>query len=208
MTRILLSGSPGKMERYVQAVASAGGCAAARYAPEDADGYDGVLLCGGGDITPALYGMSDEGTNHGVDPVREAADLRLIADCMAAGKPLLGICRGMQMLNVFFGGTLLQDLGGKNAAHAGTPEGDRRHAVHAVGQGVLPSLYGAEFEVNSNHHQAVRVPGAGLRVTCRGADGVIEAMEHEMLPVLAVQWHPERWEGGSALLAAFIKLCK
>lgn len=190
--RILISGTVGRMEAYAAAVEAAGGDAFAAYAPEAWEGFSGLLLCGGGDITPGLFGAPDSGLNGGIDHRRERSDLALLPAFLAQRKPILGICRGMQMLNVALGGTLVQDLGEGNTLHAGTAEGDRFHPVVAEPDSVLCGLYGSHFQVNSCHHQAVQDPAPGFRAVSRAEDGVVEGMEHESLPVIAVQWHPER----------------
>ena len=127
-----------------------------------------LLLPGGGDIADRL-------------PPEEE---RVIAAFTAAEKPILGICRGLQALNVFFGGTLYAYIPGHQS-----PEGDILHATRAVGE--LAELVGTEPLVNSNHHQAVHRLGAGLSVRQWAGDGVIEGICHTALPILAVQWHPE-----------------
>lgn len=129
----------------------------------------GLLLPGGGDI---------------VNNVLPEAEWRAIASFAAAEKPILGVCRGLQALNVFFGGTLYTYVPG----HQG--EVDIIHTTRAVGE--LAELVGTEPQVTSSHHQAIRRLGAGLSVRQWSPDGVIEGVCHSALPVLAVQWHPER----------------
>lgn len=130
---------------------------------------DGLLLPGGGDI----HNILDE------------AERRLIQSFMERGRPILGICRGMQALNVFFGGTLRTGIPGHQA-----PEGDLVHLTAAGG--VLAQLLGATPVVNSNHHQAVDRLGDGLVICQRATDGIVEGICHETYPILGVQWHPER----------------
>lgn len=208
MPRILISGSAGKMDNYIRAVEAQGGTADARYAPwVNAAAYDGLILGGGGDITPALFGAADSGLNREIDPLRERSDLAVIRAFIAQHKPILGICRGMQMLNAALGGTIEQDLGQRNEIHSGTAAGDRFHLVTAKKGTLFYKLYGPEFTVNSYHHQAVLVPAEGFCITCHAPDGTPEGMEHESLPVLATQWHPERLAEGAELMRYFIRLC-
>lgn len=217
--RILISGTMGKMDNYIRAVEAAGGIAVARYAPmpeqkkgiitaEDAHGYDGLILCGGGDISPAMYSGQDAGLCRGIDPIREESDRCMCKAFWRAKKPVLGICRGMQMINVLFGGTLLEDLGELNEIHKGNQEGDRYHLVSAQEGSLLHQLYGGRFPVNSSHHQAVERPGEVFCVTCQAEDGTIEAIESPTLPILGVQWHPERHKLGGAVFTHFVNMCK
>ena len=147
---------------------------------EEAARCAALLLPGGGDIADRL-------------PPEEK---RAIAAFTAAEKPILGICRGLQALNVFFGGTLYAYIPDHQS-----PEGDIVHATRAVGE--LAGLVGTEPLVNSNHHQAVHRLGAGLSVRQWAGDGVIEGICHTALPILAVQWHPERLRTGADGAAVF-----
>ena len=174
---------------YVRAVERAGGKAHAAYLPEPDLSFDALILAGGGDMNPELYGQKICGSED-IAYERDRAELALLDAFTAAGKPVLGICRGHQVVNVWAGGGLIQDLGEQNAIH----RWDGADKVHlAVAQdGVLAELYGTCFKINSAHHQAVGPIGKGLRVTARSADDVVEAMEHESLPIYTVQFHPER----------------
>ena len=107
-----------------------------------------------------------------------------------AGKPVLGICKGMQLLNIYFGGTLTQDL--RNSHDHQTSDGDLLHMSYVSEDCVLSHLYGKEFVINSNHHQAVDKLGKNLKVVQTSHDGIIEGFIHESLPIIGVQWHPER----------------
>ena len=147
---------------------------------EEAARCAALLLPGGGDIADRL-------------PPEEE---RVIAAFTAAEKPILGICRGLHALNVFFGGTLYAYIPDHQS-----PEGDIVHATRAVGE--LAGLVGTEPLVNSNHHQAVHRLGAGLSVRQWAGDGVIEGICHTALPILAVQWHPERLRTGADGAAVF-----
>lgn len=192
MSQILVSGTKDRMEPYCKAIERAGMKSVALYAPmKEIQLYDGLLLCGGGDINPQWYGEEDV-NSHQIDPVREYSDFRLICRFIAERKPILGICRGMQVLNVAFGGTLIQDLGEGNLSHQGKGSADRYHGVRTIERSLMGQLYGANTIVNSYHHQAVDRIGQGFCVTMKSKDGVAEALEHTHLPIFAVQWHPER----------------
>ena len=103
------------------------------------------------------------------------------------GKPILGICRGHQVLNVYFGGTLTQHIEGHRAS-----EGTCFHASETEENSIMRRLFGKTLTVNSIHHQAVNAVGDGFLVTQRSADGTVEAIEHKSMPIIGVQWHPER----------------
>ena len=156
-------------------------------------GCDGVLISGGGDVDPSAYGETPRDDLMEVDAARDRAEIAVVHAAMAADRPVLGICRGHQVLAVALGGALHQDL---DAAGYGTRhwEEERQHQpVHAVlaDPGSLAQrVLGGTTVVNSIHHQAVRDPGALLRARAWSEDGVIEAVEGE--GVLGVQWHPER----------------
>lgn len=212
---ILISAGTGNPENYVKAVAAAGGASEAAYLPKpDAARFDGLLLTGGGDVDPARYGQENT-ASVGIDPARDEAEFALINSFLQAGKPILGICRGHQILNVALGGTLIQHLPN---AHLHTGKQDLIHPVSTVRGSLLHRLYGAEFVSNSSHHQAVGIPADGMCVTAWSENGaVVEACEHESLPVFSVQFHPERMTpeltagaaaDGLPVIRAFLELCK
>ena len=151
---------------------------------------DGLLLSGGEDIDPFHYGQTPTEKCGEINKARDHAELKMLEAFLATGKPILGICRGIQLINVALGGTLVQDLEWEY------PEsGAHRNAVHTVKTqrgSFLHRALGKEFQTNSFHHQALKTCGEGLAVTARTADGVIEGVEHCSRPVLGVQWHPER----------------
>lgn len=207
---LFVYGGRDRYHNYVRAVAAAGGLLRFSEKIADADGCAGLLLPGGGDLEPRRYGQLNTASRD-LEPERDAAELALLARFTAAGRPVLGICRGLQMINVFFGGTLLQDLPGHSAAAR-----DRLHTVRAAPE-AFGRLWGERTVVNSAHHQAVDRLGAGLRAVQWAPDGTVEALAHSCLPVWAVQWHPERLTGplavsgtadGSVLLRAFLALCR
>jgi len=152
---------------------------------------DALLLPGGGDLAPDLYGEMPLAATAPAFSPNDAGEFSLLRDALARGLPVLGICRGMQSLNVFCGGTLWQDIATQipRALH----HGRGFHAVSVAAGSRLAGLIGAGIqEVNSAHHQAVRRLGQGLRIAAAAPDGVVEALEGENL--IAVQWHPERME--------------
>lgn len=156
-----------------------------------AERADALLLSGGGDIHPSYYGGRVMWRRAGIDQQRDEREWELLRQFCAKKKPVFGICRGIQVIDVFFGGTLFQHLG-TAYVHENTI-----HTIITSENGRLRPLLGESLPVNSYHHQAIRTLGAGLHVTAvSDADGVIEAVEHDSLPVMAVQWHPERMVDG------------
>lgn len=194
---------------YLRAVECAGGMGRAVWLPVPEPEWDGLILAGGGDVEPGLYGQENCGSI-GLDPARDWAELSLLDAFAADRKPVLGICRGQQLVNVWAGGSLCQDLGEKNAVHRWN-NGDRMHSV-STEAGLVRALYGPELWVNSAHHQSVERVGQGFRVTALSPDGVVEAMEHRFLPILTTQFHPERMTGervaeGMRLFRWFLARC-
>ncbi len=165
-------------------------------------GLSGLILIGGNDYSPSLYGEKP-GTNLDLaHPIRQAFDIRLVKHCLEQTSiPLLGICAGMQILNIGLGGSLIQDI--ESHATAGAIQHrpinaiDCNMASHEVmleRDSLLHNIYGAsQIRVPSSHHQAVQTLGRGLKVSARASDGVIEAIElPKRLFTVGVQWHPER----------------
>jgi putative glutamine amidotransferase len=172
---------------------------------------DGVVIAGGGDIDPAIYGAAKHPKTDVNAPDRDAWELAVADAAIRMGVPLLGICRGMQVLNVACGGTLHQhvpDIVG-HELHSGTPNGFGWHKVRVTSgttvQAILPG--GEYFEVPTHHHQAVDRIGDGLIAVAWADDGIIEAVESASPAefLLGVQWHPEQGTDSrlfSALAAA------
>lgn len=194
---ILISTGGGDASNYIAAIEAAGGRADARYLPVPDLSYDGLLLAGGDDMDPALFGQADRGSR-GIDRARDEAEQALLDAFLQAGKPVLAICRGHQVVNVWLGGNLIQDLDPSLAPFHAGGEADRVHLVKAVEGSLLHRLYGPVFPVNSWHHQALGRLGRGLSASARSEGGVVEAMEHNTLPLISVQFHPERMTGPKA----------
>ena len=165
--------------------------------------FDALVLGGGIDVDPARYGRDVLANgNVEVDAERDAIDFALLGEARRAGAPVLGICRGMQVVNVALGGTLVQDIPSErpsDVVHQRTrDEKTRRDHVVAVAPGSrLARIAGAaEIAVNSRHHQAIESLAPGLSVSGMAPDGVPEAVESAGGAwLLAVQWHPENLEG-------------
>lgn len=202
---------------YVEALRASGAIAVILPPqPENAasllEGLDGLLLAGGADCDPAVYGEARHATVKPMDPRRQSNDLSLAALAREQGVPALGICLGLQMMNVSAGGTLIQDIDSHlqtDIRHSSELEVRRRHAVAVHPETHLSSILGArELEVNSSHHQAVGRLGKGFRVTAHAPDGIVEGIEDPDHPFyLGVQWHPEDMRGepaGDALFLAFV----
>ncbi|MBQ6946429.1 MAG: gamma-glutamyl-gamma-aminobutyrate hydrolase family protein [Clostridia bacterium] len=212
--RILLSLYGGK-ENYIAALERCGAEAHAFYLPELSTDYDGLLLCGGSDIHPKYYGEEINGSVD-IDHQRDEAEFLLLDAFVKAGKPVFGICRGLQLINAYCGGTLIQHLPQTAEHRSGQSGVDLIHPAVTVEGSLLRQLLGGEAQVNSYHHQAIGAPGQGLKATMM-TGSVIEAAEHESLPLFGVQWHPERTTGafasaemvdGIVLFEHFVKLCK
>ena len=201
---VYIWGGPDRFANYRRWVKAAGARAVFGTAAEgQARLWDALLLPGGGDLEPWRYGQGNTASRN-LEPERDEAELRLVQAFTAAKKPVLGICRGLQTINVFFGGTLAQDIPG----HEALENADRLHGVRTAPSPLRP-LCGAGAEVNSAHHQAADRLGSGLRAVQWAEDGVVEALCHRHLPVWAVQWHPERLGDramGRRLLGAFLEL--
>ena len=169
---------------------------------------DGLMLTGGGDVDPKLYGEEPLATFEAAEAGRDAFEIELSRAAVASGLPFLAICRGMQVLNVAMGGTLIQDIPSQvQGALEHSIREPRHHIAHEVwvakGSKLAALLAdhmedGETCHVNSRHHQAVRQSAEGFTVTATSPDGVIEAMEKTDNPFcVAVQWHPENfWRTG------------
>jgi putative glutamine amidotransferase len=193
-------------ETYIQAVLDAGGTPLLipNNMPDEAlhtlpSRLDGLLLTGGGDIDPERYGGQPHLRVYSVDPSRDRTEIFLLQEAIKNELPFLGICRGIQVINVACGGTLYEDIADQHPGalkHDCYPDWPRDHLAHEVD--IDPHSHLAQIlsqtttKVNSLHHQTVRQISADLRVTAHAPDGIVEALELPGYPFgLAVQWHPE-----------------
>ena len=177
--------------------------------PEQCADCDGLILPGGGDITPAFFGQRNHGSRS-IDTELDIIQLQALDFFIKWKKPILGICKGLQLINVHFGGTICQHI--SNAGKHEWRGSDQYHYVYHIGcnrTDFFHQLYGSSTYVNSAHHQAVDKLGKGLYPICQSYDGIIEAIAHETLPIWAVQWHPERIlkMGGEELLTYYVNRC-
>lgn len=212
--KLLLSGKP-RIEYYVDAAERLGAEVVAEYLPAIDTQYDGLILCGGCDVAPKYYNEEINGSTD-IDIDRDENEFALLKAYIDAGKPVFGICRGFQLINIYFGGTLYQDIKEANL-HRRINEVDSVHSITADEDSIVGRLYGRNVSVNSAHHQALKDLGEGLKATAYWQDKYIEAIEHTKLPIFGVQWHPERTCfsmarndtcDGSKLFEYFIKLCE
>ncbi|WP_426998382.1 gamma-glutamyl-gamma-aminobutyrate hydrolase family protein [Pseudarthrobacter sp. N5] len=183
---------------------------------------DGVVLPGGGDLDPRLYGEEPGEACYDVNGAQDELDIAVARQSIDAGLPLLGICRGHQLLNVIYGGTLIQDMAPGTVVHSETAAGNGTagwawHTVDIAAGSKVAGLYGsgsrpATVKIASGHHQAVAVVAAGLVVTAVAEDGTAEALEDPDRWVASVQWHPEAIELSAeerlAPFSAFVEVCR
>ena len=182
------------------------------------DMCDGLLLTGGDDIDPALYGEEVLNDTLELTPVRDAVERKVCDLAVKRGLPMFGICRGIQMMNVYFGGSLYQDIPAQiktEIKHSMEPPAHRTcHKCIVEKDTPLYELFGREqVGVNSHHHQAVKRVAPGFEVMGRAEDGIIEAIYDPAKPfVWGVQWHPERiWDiedSSAKLFEAFVEACR
>ena len=193
------------MDAYVESVIKAGGAPLLLPAVEDEQasvslllGIDGLIISGGGhDIDPMLYGEERLPECSPTNPQRETAEMAACRGAMSRDMPVLGICGGMQVINIAAGGTLYQDIPSQvpdALTHRPENTDENTYTFHEIeiGDSILGEVLGASSVVNSHHHQSAREVGPGVRVSAKTEDGVIEAIEspsHQF--VVGVQWHPE-----------------
>lgn len=207
------TGGPGERARYgtdqayVRSIQAAGGNAVL-LPPRSAaasvtllESLDGLLLTGGADVDPAIYGAERRPQTNRPDPVRDAAEIAMVRRAVRLRLPILAICRGQQVLNVALGGDLFQDIVAEGASLVSHDVRDngRGQIAHPVevepGSWLADTTRARSLMVNSLHHQAVRRVARGLRVTATSPDGIIEGLESSSRRVVAVQSHPEELGG-------------
>ena len=217
---------------YLKAIAAAGAVPVMlplEASPDDyhqiSESFDGFLFTGGPDTHPFLFGEDTYQGCGSISPKRDSMELSLLPHVMKAGKPILGICRGIQIINIGLGGTIYQDISNQYygsmekkpdclLAHR-QPYGYElpSHTVTLAPESLLAGICGCRtIKVNSMHHQAVKKPASGLAVCATASDGLIEAVEMPDYPWLAaVQWHPEYlWEtdpAAASLFRCFVEAC-
>ena len=218
-----------KIDKYLHAVERAGGEPVLLSLASDsadlkrqAETLDAFLLTGSpADLDPSHFRARRHNATADADAARERVDFALLEHALAAGKPILAICYGTQSLNVFLGGSLVQDIPtelGSKIRHSldasefasGVERPDPIHGAQFDPGRVLNLSHSSHAEVNSSHHQSVLEPGHGLRITARAPDGVIEAVEWTEDPnwIVGVQWHPERMPEDPLAQALFSDLLK
>lgn len=225
MKKILIAGEASQTKNYENALAALQVHFVTSLDVVSVEEYGGLLLPGGGDVDPKLFGqlpldigeekdytreellMIRNGIVNG-NPWLDRIQLAILKAFRTSRKPVLGICKGMQLINISFGGDMIQHLD-TALTHAYLGK-DQYHEAQNEKASFLHELYGERMLVNSAHHQGVGAPGRGIRYIQYAADGVVEGLQHEFLPVYGVQWHPERIEGtdGSRILKFFLEKCK
>ena len=204
---IAIVGRPKDTRNYENAVRSLGIPYITTLDIQDAGQATHLLLPGGGDITPAFFGQHNHGS-HNIDTELDILQIQALSSFIEQKKPVLGICKGLQIINVHLGGTIIQDIDTADT-HKWIGQ-DQQHRVYHSGLNhgdFFYQLYGSGTLVNSAHHQAVAKLGRDLVPVCRAEDSIIEGIMHTSLPVIAVQWHPERMmdNGGARLIHYFTR---
>jgi len=207
----------GNLNARLAGLAEATGWEAARFAASDlgrdalltaTDGVDAIVVMGGEDVAPTFYdgasGYEEEGLHF---EEADEAQIAVVERSLRRGTPLLGICRGHQIVNVALGGSLLQHIGGETQhKNPGAPMEElmQAHGVDLLADSALASMFGRSVPVQSAHHQALERVADGLRVVGIASDGVVEAVEHQTAPIMGVQWHPEDRKAPAGQLLAFL----
>ena len=218
----------GKFENYRRWIATEPGTEVVKLSFQDhnaaeVESCDGILFSGGEDVHPSLYGKPEFVQEYGLKeiiPTRDQFEYEVIEKALESKKPVLGICRGLQLINVYLGGTLLPDIPklSQSTAHGKISGQDQIHHIRVESSSLLHNISGREIgQVNSAHHQGVDKPADNLKVSAFGEPSIIEAMEWKDPAkkswLLLVQWHPERMQDLTSpfsgnLKHAFLKAVK
>lgn len=188
--KIAIIGRKKDTSNYEKYVSSASAAPVVTLSSGEYSSCQGIILPGGGDITPAFFGEHNTASRN-IDTELDILQLQALDYAVKHRLPVFGICKGMQVINVAFGGTIIQDI--PTAQYHKYLGQDQYHDTTILENTVLSSLYGTTKTVNSAHHQALGRIGAGLiPIQWCPLDHCVEAIIHEFLPILGVQWHPER----------------
>ncbi len=215
MKNIFIYGDRDNLKNYVEAVELTGGKAVCSFDINDSLNCDGLLISGGADIDPVRYGQKNT-ASVGIDEKRDEAEFQLAKIFYEANKPILGICRGHQVLNVFFGGQLCQHIASAERHSRKADEDDKVHGLSAKKGSFLYELYGENFSVNSSHHQGVSPAADFFDVIAYSDDGIIEGLENREHKIITTQFHPERMSynhkrndtvDGKLIFEYFLGLC-
>lgn len=202
MKKIFIYGE--KPNNYARAILRSGGEPVITENAELLRKCDCLLLTGGGDISPCMYGSAENNCAN-VDLKRDCTEQYLIAVALRLGLPIMGVCRGMQAINVYFGGTLQQKIA-ENELHY-SKERDVYHQIFLSENCFLREIYKADtITVNSAHRQCVKARGYGLKICAKAKDGTAEAAQNLQKKIIAVQFHPERMPHGEKIYQYFLSL--
>lgn len=208
MIKIFILGSPQIHRNYIRSSLRIADETVCSYDLKDMKECSALILPGGGDIFPYFYGKKTESQKN-INFIRDSLEFEALSYFVANARPVLGICKGMQTANVFFGGTLSDcKFAGR---HNGSGGKDSSHLVYCLKSGFLNKLYGKKLIVNSYHRERVALIGKDLKISALSGDMTVEAMEHAALPVILTQFHPERMAlpytaDGAAVFTYFRKL--
>ena len=191
MKKIFAYGNRDEYINYANAVEGVGGEIVMSTDISDSADCDALLLLGGGDINPKVYGCENT-ASVGINDTRDEDELALIKNFYEAGKPIFGICRGHQIVAVYFGSKMIQHIDNAER-HTRTKENkDNVHMIKAVEGSFLYNIYGSEFPVNSSHHQGVESVPEGFTAAAWSDDGILDGMQNDEHRIYTTQFHPER----------------